>query len=112
MQLSVIQNIREGGIQNLERLLGYTPLPKEMPGVSVGHGGNPNIEAGKSEVQGYPELHCELGASLGYIKLCFKNQSKNLSAVETTESGKGTHSCRPTCLFWVIPHTKALHILS
>jgi hypothetical protein len=34
------------------------------------------VEAGGSEVRGYPQLHSEFEASLGYIRACLKTGNK------------------------------------
>lgn len=43
------------------------------PHLVAGLAGSCEVETGKSEVQGNPELHSEFESRLGYMKPCLKN---------------------------------------
>lgn len=43
------------------------------PQLVAGLAGSCEVETGKSEVQGNPELHSEFESRLGYMKPCLKN---------------------------------------
>lgn len=62
-----------------------------VPGVVTGtcHPCTWEAEAGGSETQGHPQLHCEFEASLGYMTLCLREEGKKWLRINNKGTGKG-----------------------
>lgn len=61
------------------------------------------VEAGKANVQGCPQLHNELEASLGYMRSCLKKPESDfysLSRRGSGKSGQGWRNQPPVRLSW------------
>lgn len=71
------------GCSSVGRILSsiHEALGEQVVVVRTYDGNTPNVETGKTYVQGHPWLHRESEESVGYIVTCLKNQKKQNSAI-------------------------------